>query len=220
MKDGFIKVACITPKVRVADVTYNVKQIQEAMEASAKAGAMIVVFPELCITGYSCHDLFYQRTLLTQAKAGLLSLAKKTEDLSGIFFVGLPWEHQGKLYNVAAALCGGKVLGLVPKTYLPNYAEFYEARQFTPGMQEIVNVCLEGQETDIPLGTDQVFRCREIPELVIASEICEDLWTPCPPSGRHCLHGATLIANLSASDEVTGKNAYRKDLVAMTSARL
>lgn len=220
MKDGFIKVACITPKVRVADVTYNVKQIQEAMEASAKAGAMIVVFPELCITGYSCHDLFYQRTLLTQAKAGLLSLAKKTEDLSGIFFVGLPWEHQGKLYNVAAALCGGKVLGFVPKTYLPNYAEFYEARQFTPGMQEIVNVCLEGQETDIPLGTDQVFRCREIPELVIASEICEDLWTPCPPSGRHCLHGATLIANLSASDEVTGKNAYRKDLVAMTSARL
>lgn len=220
MKDGFIKVACITPKVRVADVTYNVKQIQEAMEASAKAGAMIVVFPELCITGYSCHDLFYQRTLLTQAKAGLLSLAKKTEDLSGIFFVGLPWEHQGKLYNVAAALCGGKVLGLVPKTYLPNYAEFYEARQFTPGMQEIVNVCLEGQEIDIPLGTDQVFRCREIPELVIASEICEDLWTPCPPSGRHCLHGATLIANLSASDEVTGKNAYRKDLVAMTSARL
>ena len=176
MKDGFIKVACITPKVRVADVTYNVKQIQEAMEASAKAGAMIVVFPELCITGYSCHDLFYQRTLLTQAKAGLLSLAKKTEDLPGIFFVGLPWEHQGKLYNVAAALCGGKVLGLVPKTYLPNYAEFYEARQFTPGMQEIVNVCLEGQETDIPLGTDQVFRCREIPELVIASEICEDLW--------------------------------------------
>ena len=220
MKDGFIKVACITPKVRVADVTYNVKQIQEAMEASAKAGAMIVVFPELCITGYSCYDLFYQRTLLTQAKAGLLSLAKKTEDLSGIFFVGLPWEHQGKLYNVAAALCGGKVLGFVPKTYLPNYAEFYEARQFTPGMQEIVNVCLEGQETDIPLGTDQVFRCREIPELVIASEICEDLWTPCPPSGRHCLHGATLIANLSASDEVTGKNAYRKDLVAMTSARL
>lgn len=220
MKDGFIKVACITPKVRVADVTYNVKQIQEAMEASAKAGAMIVVFPELCITGYSCHDLFYQRTLLTQAKAGLLSLAKKTEDLSGIFFVGLPWEHQGKLYNVAAALCSGKVLGLVPKTYLPNYAEFYEARQFTPGMQEIVNVCLEGQETDIPLGTDQVFRCREIPELVIASEICEDLWTSCPPSGRHCLHGATLIANLSASDEVTGKNAYRKDLVAMTSARL
>lgn len=220
MKDGFIKVACITPKVRVADVTYNVKQIQEAMEASAKAGAMIVVFPELCITGYSCHDLFYQRTLLTQAKAGLLSLAKKTEDLPGIFFVGLPWEHQGKLYNVAAALCGGKVLGLVPKTYLPNYAEFYEARQFTPGMQEIVNVCLEGQETDIPLGTDQVFRCREIPELVIASEVCEDLWTSCPPSGRHCLHGATLIANLSASDEVTGKNAYRKDLVAMTSARL
>ena len=104
MKDGFIKVACITPKVRVADVTYNVKQIHEAMEASANAGDMIVVFQEVCITGYSCHDLFYQRTLLTQAKAGLLSLAKKTEDLSGIFFVGLSWEYQGKLYNVAAAL--------------------------------------------------------------------------------------------------------------------
>lgn len=116
MKDGFIKVACITPKVRVADVTYNVKQIQEAMEESAKAGAMIVVFPELCITGYSCHDLFYQRTLLTQAKAGLLSLAKKTEDLSGIFFVGLPWEHQGKLYNVAAALCGGRYWDLCQRS--------------------------------------------------------------------------------------------------------
>lgn len=220
MKDGFIKVAAVTPQVRVADVAYHVQQIEEAMEQSAKAGAMITVFPELCLTGYSCHDLFYQRTLLQQAKSGLLSLAKKTETLPGIYFVGLPWEWQGKLYNVAAALHGGKVLGLVPKTYLPTYAEFYEGRQFTRGMQQVVMVNLPGQKEAIPFGTNQLFACREIPELVIASELCEDLWTPCPPSGEHCMHGATVIANLSASDEVTGKNAYRRSLVANTSARL
>lgn len=220
MKDGFIKVAAVTPQVRVADVAYHVQQIKEAMEQSAKAGVMITVFPELCLTGYSCHDLFYQRTLLQQAKSGLLSLAKKTETLSGIYFVGLPWEWQGKLYNVAAALHGGKVLGLVPKTYLPTYAEFYEGRQFTCGMQQVVMAHLPGQKEAIPFGTNQLFACREIPELVIASELCEDLWTPCPPSGAHCMHGATVIANLSASDEVTGKNAYRRSLVANTSARL
>lgn len=220
MKDGFIKVAAVTPQVRVADVAYHVQQIKEAMEQSAKAGVMITVFPELCLTGYSCHDLFYQRTLLQQAKSGLLSLAKKTETLSGIYFVGLPWEWQGKLYNVAAVLHGGKVLGLVPKTYLPTYAEFYEGRQFTCGMQQVVMVNLPGQKEAIPFGTNQLFACREIPELVIASELCEDLWTPCPPSGAHCMHGATVIANLSASDEVTGKNAYRRSLVANTSARL
>ena len=220
MKDGFIKVAAVTPQVRVADVAYHVQQIKEAMEQSAKAGVMITVFPELCLTGYSCHDLFYQRTLLQQAKSGLLSLAKKTETLSGIYFVGLPWEWQGKLYNVAAALHGGKVLGLVPKTYLPTYAEFYEGRQFTCGRQQVVMANLPGQKEAIPFGTNQLFACREIPELVIASELCEDLWTPCPPSGAHCMHGATVIANLSASDEVTGKNAYRRSLVANTSARL
>lgn len=220
MKDGFIKVAAVTPQVRVADVAYHVQQIKEAMEQSAKAGVMITVFPELCLTGYSCHDLFYQRTLLQQAKSGLLSLAKKTETLPGIYFVGLPWEWQGKLYNVAAALHGGKVLGLVPKTYLPTYAEFYEGRQFTCGMQQVVMANLPGQKEAIPFGTNQLFACREIPELVIASELCEDLWTPCPPSGVHCMHGATVIANLSASDEVTGKNAYRRSLVANTSARL
>lgn len=220
MKDGFIKVAAVTPQVRVADVAYHVQQIKEAMEQSAKAGVMITVFPELCLTGYSCHDLFYQRTLLQQAKSGLLSLAKKTETLPGIYFVGLPWEWQGKLYNVAAVLHGGKVLGLVPKTYLPTYAEFYEGRQFTCGMQQVVMVNLPGQKEAIPFGTNQLFACREIPELVIASELCEDLWTPCPPSGAHCMHGATVIANLSASDEVTGKNAYRRSLVANTSARL
>ena len=220
MKDGFIKVAAVTPQVRVADVAYHVQQIKEAMEQSAKAGVMITVFPELCLTGYSCHDLFYQRTLLQQAKSGLLSLAKKTETLPGIYFVGLPWEWQGKLYNVAAVLHGGKVLGLVPKTYLPTYAEFYEGRQFTCGMQQVVMANLPGQKEAIPFGTNQLFACREIPELVIASELCEDLWTPCPPSGAHCMHGATVIANLSASDEVTGKNAYRRSLVANTSARL
>ncbi len=219
MKDGFIKVAAITPKVRVADVTFNVKQIAKHMREATEKGAKIIAFPELVITGYSCHDLFYQETLLRKAKEGLFYLAKKSKDLDAIFFVGLPLEVNGKLYNVAAVLHQGEILGIVPKSNLPMYGEFYEARQFTQGMAEVREVLL-APGLYVPMGTQQLFRMEQMPELVIGVEICEDLWTPCPPSTMHCMQGASVIVNLSASDEVTGKNEYRKDLVVGQSARL
>ncbi|MDD6194811.1 MAG: NAD(+) synthase [Lachnospiraceae bacterium] len=219
MKDGFIKVASVTPQVRVADVTYNVNQIAMHMTEATEHGAKVVVFPELAVTGYTCGDLFYQDTLLRRAKDGLLTLAEVSAKLDAIFFVGLPLVLDGKLYNVAAVLHRGEVLGLIPKMHLPVYAEFYEARQFTPGMEEPVEVML-GQDYFVPMGTRQMFRCQDMPELVIAAEICEDLWSPCPPSTGHCMHGATVMVNLSASDEVTGKSSYRRDLVVGQSARL
>ncbi len=219
MRDGFIKVAAVTPEVKVADVSANVEQILFHMKEATSRGAKVVVFPELVITGYSCRDLFHQGTLLRKAKEGLFLLTAATEELDAIFFVGLPISVQGKLYNVAAVLHRGEILGLVPKTYLPTYGEFYEGRQFTPGMEEPIEVLL-APEVYVPMGTKQLFRVEDMPELVIGAEICEDLWTPNPPSVSHALNGATLIVNLSASDEVTGKSGYRRELVMSQSARL
>ena len=218
MKNGFVKVATITPKCKVADTTYNGEQIRSWMKEAAKAGAMVTVFPELCITGYSCSDLFLQRLLLKEAWIELQSIAEASGDLPGIFFVGLPYEIGGKLYNMAAAISRGEILGMVPKTYIPNYNEFYEARQFTSGRNLCTQVYLGEQE--IPVSTDLLFSCQEIEELKIGAEICEDLWTPNPPSISHAMAGATVMVNLSASDEITGKNAYRRELVAGQSARL
>ena len=218
MKNGFVKVATITPKCKVADTTYNGEQIRSWMKEAAKAGAMVTVFPELCITGYSCSDLFLQRLLLKEARIELQSIAEASGDLPGIFFVGLPYEIGGKLYNMAAAISQGEILGMVPKTYIPNYNEFYEARQFTSGRNLCTQVYLGEQE--IPVSTDLLFSCQEIEELKIGAEICEDLWTPNPPSISHAMAGATVMVNLSASDEITGKNAYRRELVAGQSARL
>ena len=218
MKNGFVKVATITPKCKVADTTYNGEQIRSWMKEAAKAGAMVTVFPELCITGYSCSDLFLQRLLLKEARIELQSIADASGDLPGIFFVGLPYEIGGKLYNMAAAISQGEILGMVPKTYIPNYNEFYEARQFTSGRNLCTQVYLGEQE--IPVSTDLLFSCQEIEELKIGAEICEDLWTPNPPSISHAMAGATVMVNLSASDEITGKNAYRRELVAGQSARL
>lgn len=218
MKNGFVKVATITPKCKVADTTYNGEQIRSWMKEAAKAGAMVTVFPELCITGYSCSDLFLQRLLLKEARIELQSIAEASGDLPGIFFVGLPYEIGGKLYNMAAAISRGEILGMVPKTHIPNYNEFYEARQFTSGRNLCTQVYLGEQE--IPVSTDLLFSCQEIEELKIGAEICEDLWTPNPPSISHAMAGATVMVNLSASDEITGKNAYRRELVAGQSARL
>ncbi len=219
MKDGFIKVAAVTPEVKVADISYNCKKIIESMEEAHAMGARVVVFPELCITGYSCRDLFHQDLLLRRAVDGLLDLAQASASLSGIFFVGLPYLCMGKLYNVVAAISGGEVIGLVPKVHLPNYSEFYEARQFSAGFAEPRMVPLNANAM-VPLGTNQLFACADLPELIIGAEICEDLWTPNPPSTAHAMAGATLIVNPSASDEVTGKSDYRAQLVAQQSARL
>ncbi|MCD7709023.1 MAG: NAD(+) synthase [Clostridiales bacterium] len=220
MKDGFIKVAAVTPRIKVADCAYNGEQIRACMEqACVAAEAAIVVFPELCITGYSCGDLFWQESLLARAQDELMQIAEKSKTCAGLYFVGLPYAVNGKLYNVAAAVSGGKVLGMVPKTFIPNYNEFYEARHFVSGEGLEAEVTLPEGES-VFIGTEQMFCCDAVEGLRVAAEICEDLWTPEPPSIRHAMAGADIIVNLSASDETTGKAAYRRDLVAGQSARL
>ena len=218
MKHGFVKVAAATPDIKVADCIYNAQSICSDMKKAAEQGAKIVVFPELCLTGYTCSDLFWQERMLDAAKEGLRKIIKTSITLDGLFFVGLPWEVNQKLYNVAAAVSNGELLGLVPKKYLPNYAEFYEARHFTPGKEDVEWVTFDGQE--VPFGMKQMFRCTEMPGLTVAAEICEDLWVPNPPSVAAAMAGATVIVNLSASNENTGKSLYRTALVQNQSARL
>ena len=218
MKHGFVKVAAATPDIKVADCIYNAQSICRDMKKAAEQGAKIVVFPELCLTGYTCSDLFWQERMLDAAKEGLRKIIKTSLTLDGLFFVGLPWELNQKLYNVAAAVSNGELLGLVPKKYLPNYAEFYEARHFTPGKEDVEWVTFDGQE--VPFGMHQQFHCAEIPGLIVAAEICEDLWVPNPPSVAAAMAGATVIVNLSASNENTGKSLYRTALVQNQSARL
>ncbi len=219
MRDGFVKVAALTPKVKVADTKFNRDRICELIDDAVMAGAQVMVFPELCITGYTCGDLFAQELLLAEARETLIEIAEYTEKVDGIVFVGLPLEYDSKLYNTAAVLSGGSILGLVPKTFIPNYNEFYERRYFTEGFKGPVPVSLDDDHI-VPMGSSLIFGCRTMPDLRIAAEICEDLWAPDPPSIRHAMAGATLIVNLSASDETTGKDIYRRDLVAGQSARL
>lgn len=274
MKDGFIKVAAGTPDVQVADCEFNAAEIIKMVREMEAEGAKVMVFPELCITAYTCGDLFWQENLLEEAKVQLVRIAEETADVDAIIFVGLPLEYKGKLYNAAAGLNHGEILGFVPKTYLPNYNEFYEARYFTSGedvdgtvtirrseyglhhdeemTDEDVEFGLEAElevleeedsfeeleeideepdyidedeteefdEVDVPISSNILFICQEMPKLKIAAEICEDLWVPNPPSVGHAYHGANLIVNLSASDEVVGKDSYRKSLVSAQSARL
>ena len=218
MRHGFVKVAAVTPKIKVADTSYNGELIRKLMKKTAKAGAKVVVFPELCITGYTCSDLFLQEKLLTSALDELVKISECSQNIDGIFFVGLPLEINGKLYNVAAAVSGGDILGIVPKQYLPNYNEFYEKRHFISGR----DLCTEVKIKDemVQVDPDLMFACEQVPKIKIGVEICEDLWVPNPPSIAHAMEGATLIVNLSASDEITGKSLYRRDLVAGQSARL
>ena len=218
MRDGFIKVGAATPKVRVADPAYNREQLVKAAREAAGRGVKLLVFPELSMTAYTCGDLFGQEILVRAAREELARFAAETEALDMLMFVGLPWAQDGKLYNVAAAVKGGRVLGLVPKLNLPNYGEFYEARNFEPGCEDVTDADWEGEK--IPMGSRLLFVCREMPALQVAAEICEDLWVACPPSTEHAQAGATVIVNCSASDETTGKSAYRRELVGGQSARL
>ncbi|MCI1327661.1 MAG: NAD(+) synthase [Lachnospiraceae bacterium] len=218
MKDGFIKVAAATPKITVADPAANAAEILRLIRGMEKKKAKIMVFPELCITGYTCSDLFWQERLLDEAAQQLRFLLDSTGDVDALICVGLPFEYEGKLYNCAAVMNRGSLLGIVPKKYLPNYNEFYERRHFTPGFETPGTVVFDGEE--VPFGMNLLFRCRQMPRLVMACEICEDLWVPIPPSMHHALAGATVIANLSASDEMVGKDTYRKKLVTEQSARL
>ncbi len=221
MKHGFIKVAAVTPEIRVADTVYNAAQISRHMEETAAEGAKIVVFPELCITGYTCNDLFLQETLLEKAREALLQVAAGTKGKDALFFVGVPLVRENKLYNTAAVLYDGKILGIVPKANIPSYAEFYEGRHFTPGNGKPVDYILRdgGVEQRIPFGTKLLFEVEAIEGLKVGCEICEDLWMPEAPGIAHALAGATLLVNLSASDETVGKDEYREMLVKSVSAR-
>lgn len=218
MKDGYIKVAAATPKVKVADCPYNTKLIIEEMEDAREKGVNVLVFSELTISSYTCGDLFLQGPLLRDAKKGLLEVREASKGSSMVVVVGVPYAVGQKLYNCAAVIQNGSILGLVPKTYLPNYSEFYEARHFARGSKKVKEIRI-GEEM-VPFGTNLLFQCQEMEELVIACEVCEDLWVPLPPSTRHALAGATLICNPSASDETTTKEIYRRNLVSNQSARL
>ena len=270
MKDGFIKVAAGTPDVRVADCEFNASEIIRMVHDMEEQGAKVMVFPELCITAYTCGDLFWQENLLEEAKVQLVRIAKETADVDAIIFVGLPLEYNGKLYNVAAGLNQGEILGFVPKIHIPNYNECDEARYVTSGEKVDGTVHIDSEaykvrygknteddievdiemaefdefeeleeieeddepdymdedddeefyEEDIWISPNMIFTCENMPKLQIAAEICEDLWVPNPPSVAHAYHGANLIVNLSASDEVVGKDSYRKCLVSAQSARL
>ena len=218
MKDGFIKVAAATPKIKVADPAYNTEEILKIIDETEKNGASILVFSELTISGYTCGDLFLQQPLLTECKNQLLRIVKATTDKDMLVVVGCPIIVNQKLYNCAVVINRGEILGIVPKTHLPNYSEFYELRHFTSGegLDEMVMI---GDEY-ITVCANQVFTCENIPELVIACEICEDLWVPLPPSTYHAMAGATVICNPSASVETTTKESYRRSLVSNQSARL
>lgn len=218
MKNGFIKVAAATPDIRVADVEFNTQNIINAMEEAQKNGAKILVFPELCVTGYTCSDLFDHSVLLKASRKALLEIAENTNDKDMLVFVGAPLEVNGKLYNVAAAMNQGEIIGFTTKTFLPNYGEFYEMRQFTPGPQTVREITFGGKK--IPFGPQILFQAEGMEELVVAAEICEDVWSPVPPSIQAALEGATVIVNCSASDETIGKDTYRRALISGQSARL
>ncbi len=220
MRDGFVKVAAGTPKIRVADCRYNAEQIFTLMREADKQGVRVLCLPELCLTGYTCGDLFFQDTLLKGAEEGLSIILEATRNLDMVTAVGLPvrnpWDN--KLYNCAAVIHKGEILGLIPKVYLPNYGEFYEQRWFVSGADVECSIQLCNQQAD--LGIKQLFVCGSLPNLVIGVEICEDLWATNPPSVALAEQGATLILNLSASDELVGKADYRRQLVVGQSARL
>ena len=221
MNDGFVKVAVASVPLRVADCAYNAQQCIAAVLRAKSLGARILVLPELCLTGYSCNDLFGQETLRHKALTALVQVAEATAGADALTFVGLPFAWNGRLYNCAAALYNGKVLALIPKTHIPNYGEFYEARYFTPApptMGQASGFWSRGQA--VPFGGNVLFTHPELPEFSVGCEICEDLWAPRQPSQDLALAGATIIVNLSASPAVIGKGSYRRDLVAGQSARL
>ena len=218
MRHGFIKVAAATPDIRVADVDYNKGQIIKQMDEAAEAGAKIIVFPELCITGYTCSDLFLQDILLNSAKKALVEIAEHTKNLDALVFVGVPIAVGGELYNIAAALNHGNILGFTTKSFLPNYGEFYEMRQFRPGPKKAEKILFGGKE--IPFGPQLLFVENQMANLIVSAEICEDVWSPVPPSIEAAREGATVIVNCSASDETIGKASYREALISGQSARL
>lgn len=218
MHHGFLRVAAISPEIKVADPAYNAEKIVEQANAAANDGAKLIVFPEMCLTGYTCGDLFLMETLQKGAISALKTVAEKTAGHDSIVVVGLPLAHENHIYNCAAVLQSGRVLGVVPKMHLPNYQEFYELRQFSPGFADFKSIRFA--ERDVPFSANLIFRCRQMEEFTFALEICEDLWVPSPTGEAHALAGAMIIVNPSASDELAGKAEYRQMLIRSQSARL
>ncbi len=220
MKYGIFRVACASPSLAVADCTYNAQQIIQTIECADKRDIRLVVFPELCITGYTCADLFLQRTLQLAAEQALIDICKKTQDCNCMSIVGLPITYQGARYNCAAYLFKGSIIAIIPKTFIPNYSEFYERRWFTPSeFCQTDSITINDEFAGIPFGTNIIIEDKNDPLLKVACEVCEDVWVPLAPSTRHALNGATVIANLSASNEVVGKADYRRTLVSAHSAK-
>ncbi len=219
MKYGFVKVAAATPKIKVADTFFNANQAIEISLNAHKNDVEVLVFPELCITGYTCSDLFFQNSLRKGAIDALIHFAKNTKYVDALIFIGMPLVFNNSLYNCAVALQNGEILGVIPKIHLPNYGEFYEMRQFTEATPELKGeICIDGKI--VPFGTKMQFVSRTNSNLVVSAEICEDVWSPNPPSIGHALAGATIIVNLSAGDEIIGKASYRKSLISGQSGRL
>lgn len=222
MKYGFIKTAAITPEIKVADTEFNAEQIIGLIEKAEKAGAELVVFPELSVTGYTCGDLFYSDVLLSGALKALRKIADGTKNKKMLVFVGLPVKINGLIYNVAAAVNQGEVLCLIPKTHLPNYNEFYEKRWFAAWGKGVEGVSVDTSYFDKPLTVTRnvVFRDKTESRFTVSAEICEDLWAADSPSVLHAENGANIIVNLSCSDETVGKAEYRRNLVTVQSAKL
>lgn len=217
MKDGFIKVAAATPEIRVADCSQNTQAIITQIEKAAQKGASLISFPELCITGYTCADLFLQRTLLDSAEQALAQIVDKTAALDIVSVVGLPVRCANALYNCAAVVYHGEIMGLVPKKNIPVYSEFYESRHFSAG-EDAAEAVICGRKVE--LNPNLLFRCKSLPDFVLGVEVCEDLWVPSSPSNNLAENGATVLVNLSASNETIGKPQYRRMLVQMQSAKL
>ncbi len=219
MQHGFIKVCAATPEMRVADVDFNTQKIIEAVNESAKNGSQLTVFPELCVCGYTCGDLFNHPALISACENAVEKVCKATEGLKTLVFVGVPVEVSGKLYNCAVAICNGFILGVVPKTYLPNYGEFYEKRHFLPAPKFPTLISFAGQPETI-VDTRLIFKAENCPGFTVAAEICEDLWAPKSPSVNHAKAGANIIVNLSCSNETVGKAEYRRTLIKAQSGKL
>ena len=218
MKNGFIKVSCATPHIKVADCDYNADRVIDIILESDKNGVKLIAFPELCITGYTCGDLFLQEKLIKSAFESILRIKNETKNLDIISIVGAPIRCKGKLYNCAVVIKDGEILGIVPKTHIPNYSEFYEKRHFEQAPDDNMLVTIENNE--YLFGKNILFTDTQIDSFSFAVEICEDLWTPQPPSISHVIAGATVIINLSASDENIGKDKYRRNLVSTQSGSL
>ncbi|MBM3980230.1 MAG: NAD(+) synthase [Planctomycetes bacterium] len=216
---GFLRVAAACPELRVADCPFNADRTLALMARAEKEGVNLVVFPECGLTGYTCHDLFHHQALQRAAEDALAKVVEKgSQVFRGVALVGVPLAIEGQLFNCAAVIHAGKVLGLIPKTYLPNYKEFYDCRYFCPADNATFGAAsCAGQSA--PFGTNLLFDCRTMSGFTLGVEICEDLWQPVPPSSLQAIMGATVLANLSASNEVIGKASYRRNLVASQSAR-